>query len=78
LPNCTRQSSTHIVGKYITKQDIEKIAIEKYRENGRGVTFEDIEREYVIKMFGETFLLQKDNFIIHNSYNNEMVTGNKD
>jgi hypothetical protein len=31
--------------KYATKDIVEKIAIEKYRENGPGITFEDIERE---------------------------------
>jgi hypothetical protein len=32
--------------KYITKDDIEKIAIQKYRENGLGITFEDIGRDF--------------------------------
>jgi hypothetical protein len=34
--------------KYITKDSIEKIAIEKYRENSLGITFEDIEREFSV------------------------------
>jgi hypothetical protein len=31
--------------EYVRKHIVEKIAIEKYRENGLGITFEDIERE---------------------------------
>jgi len=34
--------------KYITKDDIEKIAIGKYRENGLGITIENIEREFSV------------------------------
>ncbi|HYA83769.1 MAG TPA: hypothetical protein VEH06_10030, partial [Candidatus Bathyarchaeia archaeon] len=34
--------------KYITKDDIEKIAIKKYRENGLGITFKDIIREFSV------------------------------
>jgi hypothetical protein len=29
--------------KYITKHNVEKIAIEKYKKNGLGITFEDTE-----------------------------------
>ncbi|MGB6533260.1 MAG: hypothetical protein WBF33_34650, partial [Candidatus Nitrosopolaris sp.] len=36
------------IRKYISKDDVEKIAIRKYRENGLGVTFQDIEREFSI------------------------------
>jgi hypothetical protein len=32
--------------EYVRKHIAEKIAIEKYRENGLGITFEDIEREF--------------------------------
>jgi hypothetical protein len=32
--------------EYVRKHIVEKIAIEKYRENGLGITFEDIEREF--------------------------------
>jgi hypothetical protein len=31
--------------KYVTKDIVEKIAIEKYQKSGEGITFEDIERE---------------------------------
>jgi hypothetical protein len=34
--------------KYVTKDILEKIAIEKYRDNGLGITFEDIEREFSV------------------------------
>jgi hypothetical protein len=34
--------------KYITKDNVEKIAIERYWENGLGITFEDIEREFSV------------------------------
>ena len=33
------------VRKYVAKDIVERIAIKKYRENGLGITFEDIERE---------------------------------
>jgi hypothetical protein len=36
------------IGTYILKDIVEKIAIEKYRKNGLGVTFEDIGREFSI------------------------------
>ena len=34
------------IRKYITKDNVGKIAIGRYRENGLGVTFQDIEREF--------------------------------
>ncbi|HXP52700.1 MAG TPA: hypothetical protein VN922_22285, partial [Bacteroidia bacterium] len=34
--------------KYIIKDKIEKIAIERYRQNGLGITFEDIKKEFLI------------------------------
>jgi hypothetical protein len=34
--------------KYIVKDNVEKIATEKYRENGLGITFQDIEREFSV------------------------------
>ena len=34
--------------KYKTKDIVEKIAIEKYQENGLGITFEDIGREFFV------------------------------
>jgi hypothetical protein len=34
--------------EYVRKHIVEKIAIEKYRENGLGITFEDIEREFSV------------------------------
>ena len=33
------------IRNYISKDKIENIAIEKYRQNGLGITFEDIEKE---------------------------------
>ncbi|MFY9871677.1 MAG: hypothetical protein WAK17_18340, partial [Candidatus Nitrosopolaris sp.] len=36
------------IRKYISKDDVEKIAIDRYRENGLGVTFQDIEREFSV------------------------------
>jgi hypothetical protein len=33
---------------YITKHNVEKIAIEKYRKNGLGITFEDIKRRFSV------------------------------
>ena len=36
------------IRNYISKDKIEKIAIDKYRENGRGITFEHIEREFSV------------------------------
>jgi len=32
--------------EYVRKHIVEKIAIEKYQENGLGITFEDIKREF--------------------------------
>jgi hypothetical protein len=34
------------IRKYISKDILERIAIEKYKNNGLGITFEDIEREF--------------------------------
>ncbi|HXP50736.1 MAG TPA: hypothetical protein VN922_12315, partial [Bacteroidia bacterium] len=34
--------------KYVTKDILEKTAIEKYQQNGLGITFEDIEREFSV------------------------------
>jgi hypothetical protein len=34
--------------KYITKDSVEKIATEKYRENGLGITFEDVKGEFSV------------------------------
>ena len=34
--------------KYIIKENVEKIAIDKYRENGLGITIGDIEREFSV------------------------------
>src|SRR5205807_3522704 len=34
--------------KYVTKDNVEKIAIDKYRENGLGITIGDIEREFSV------------------------------
>jgi hypothetical protein len=43
--------------QYIKKDDIGKIAIKKYRENGLGITFEDIERDFrVSKSKGQSKL----------------------
>jgi hypothetical protein len=36
------------IRKYITKDNVEKIAIDKYQENGLGITIGDIEREFSI------------------------------
>jgi hypothetical protein len=36
------------VRKHISKDIVEKIAIEKYRENDEGITFEDIEGEFSV------------------------------
>jgi hypothetical protein len=36
------------VRKYVSKDNVEKIAIGKYRENGLGVTFQDIKREFSV------------------------------
>jgi hypothetical protein len=36
------------VRKYISKDNVEKIAIGKYRENGLGITFEDIKIEFSV------------------------------
>ena len=34
--------------KYNTKENVENVAIHKYRENGLGITFEDIERGFSV------------------------------
>ncbi len=34
--------------EYIIKENIEKIAIEKYRQNGLGITIHDIQREFSV------------------------------
>ena len=34
--------------KYITKDNVEKIAIGKYRQNGLGITIHDIQREFSV------------------------------
>jgi hypothetical protein len=36
------------IRNYISKDKIETIAIEKYRENGLGITFQDVEREFSV------------------------------
>ena len=36
------------IRNYISKDKIETIAIEKYRENGLGITIGDIEREFLV------------------------------
>jgi hypothetical protein len=36
------------IRKYVSKDNVEKIAIDRYRENGLGVTFQDIEREFSV------------------------------
>jgi hypothetical protein len=40
---------TRCVRKYISKKMIEELAIEKYKSNGNGITFEDIERKFLVK-----------------------------
>jgi hypothetical protein len=36
------------IRNYISKEKIEKIAIDKYRKNGLGITIGDIEREFSV------------------------------
>ena len=40
------------IRRYISKDNLERIAIEKYKNNGLGITFEDIEREFSLNKVG--------------------------